>query len=203
MPGSVRARHRSAWGRRRLPTTQYPYRAAGSPFVPGEQLCDGIVIRINVLRGSSQTYDFTPDQWLYGTQRILEQLAGTSRNIGILRATPVLPVSGQTCVSSITPLREWLTRGARCTSSASNAKDELVADALSHAAQGFQGVHLIDMNDAVCPNGTCQAVRDGVLVFRDTQHLTAEFAETMADAMQQRIRVVMPELVNEPAASRP
>lgn len=150
-----------------------------------------------IVMGSSQTYDFTAEQWLHGTQRILEQLSGASRNIGILRATPVLPVSGEMCVNTTTPLRDWLTRGLRCTGSASNARDESVANALSHAAQGFHGVNLIDMNDAVCLDDTCGAVRDGMLVFRDTQHLTVEFAETMKGALQQRILVAMPEFVDD------
>lgn len=122
-----------------------------------------------IVMGSSQTYDFTAEQWLHGTQRILAQLSDASPNIGILRATPVLPVLGEMCVNATTPLRDWLTRGLRCTGSASNVRDERVADALSLAAQGFQGVHLIDMNDAVCPGGTCGAVRDGMLVFRDAE----------------------------------
>ena len=147
-----------------------------------------------IVMGSSQDYDFSPEQWLQGTKRILEALSGASRHLGILRATPALPISGETCVSTSTPLRDWLIQATRCSGSASNARDESIADALKNAAQAFPDTHLIDMNDAVCPEGTCQAEQHGLLVFRDTRHLNAPFVETMADELEKRIKVGMSEL---------
>jgi hypothetical protein len=47
---------------------------------------------------------------------------------------------------------------------------------LGRSAERFSNVHLLDLNDLVCPDGICNAVtEDGLLVFRDSQHLTDRF----------------------------
>ncbi len=39
---------------------------------------------------------------------------------------------------------------------------------------------VIDLNGAICPNGLCRVVANGSIVMRDTHHLTASFAATLA-----------------------
>jgi len=50
-------------------------------------------------------------------------------------------------------------------------------------------VHLVDMDDAVCPQGICHAVVNGQLVYRDQQHLDAAFVETLAAPLAERLGV--------------
>ena len=145
--------------------------------------------------------DFSPDQWLHGSQRILKVLSEASRQVAIMRATPVLPVAGETCVATSTPLRDWLIRSTRCTSDAHNEKDETIANQLIHAARSFSNVAFIDMNNVVCPNGTCTAVVDGILAYRDTHHLSAEYVEAMASMLKKNIELFMPDLFVVPPTS--
>ncbi|MGH8400704.1 MAG: hypothetical protein ACRESU_06335 [Gammaproteobacteria bacterium] len=35
------------------------------------------------------------------------------------------------------------------------------------------------MTDVICPDGQCRAQRDGLIVFRDSQHMTASFTKTL------------------------
>ncbi len=48
------------------------------------------------------------------------------------------------------------------------------------AAASLRNVTLVDLNDAICPTDRCAAVIGGVLVYRDTNHLTATYAATLA-----------------------
>lgn len=150
-----------------------------------------------VVIGSSASYDFNKEQWTNGSRRVLARLSAVADNVGILRATPVLPFSGDVCMSFHTPLRDWLAQNSRCTAPAANAQHDAVIDHLRVAAQTLSNVSIIDMNDAVCPHGLCQAERDGVLTYRDTQHLNAEFVENLAAPLDLHLREAMPDLFVE------
>jgi len=55
------------------------------------------------------------------------------------------------------------------------------------AARDVDGVRLLDLAGVVCPGGTCPASRDGMVVYRDTTHLSATYAETLANWLGERI----------------
>jgi peptidoglycan/LPS O-acetylase OafA/YrhL len=48
------------------------------------------------------------------------------------------------------------------------------------AAEDVEGVRFVDLNDAICPRGTCPAIANGIVTYRDDDHLTATFAATLA-----------------------
>jgi hypothetical protein len=54
---------------------------------------------------------------------------------------------------------------------------------LKEAAKGFDNVTVIDLNPAVCPDGRCYAEMNGEVVFRDSQHLSSHFSETLSEAL--------------------
>ena len=59
--------------------------------------------------------------------------------------------------------------------------DVLVADdPLRAAADGFQGVTLLDFTDVYCGAETCFPVVGGANVYRAQDHLTVTFADTLA-----------------------
>ena len=62
-----------------------------------------------------------------------------------------------------------------------------MAGFLRHAAGRFGNVTVVDLNEAVCPRGQCRAESNGTLVFRDSQHLTAEFVESLASTFAARL----------------
>ncbi|WP_307812865.1 acyltransferase family protein [Micromonospora coerulea] len=102
----------------------------------------------------------------------------------VLRDTPAPRRDIAECVSAH---REQLTKCAVARDAALAGIGPLQAT----AAQGLSGVHLVDLNDAVCPADRCAAVIGGVLVYRDTNHLTATYVRSLAPRLDEQLQVVM------------
>jgi peptidoglycan/LPS O-acetylase OafA/YrhL len=132
-----------------------------------------------VLMGSSYAYDLTRSQWVAGTASLLKPLSVASGRVFILRSTPRLPFDAVACLAQRSDLFRSLIGDDACSASAANPQGDAVYSWLAAAASDFPNVSLIDMTSAICPNGTCHAERDGVLVFRDSQHLTTRFVESL------------------------
>ncbi|WP_346535157.1 acyltransferase family protein [Micromonospora sp. DPT] len=73
-------------------------------------------------------------------------------------------------------------------------RDEVLAAgggiAQERAAEGQPGIHLVNLNDAICPTDRCAPVIGGVLVYRDTNHLTATYARTLAPRLDSALATV-------------
>ena len=52
-------------------------------------------------------------------------------------------------------------------------------------------VHTVDLNHLICPDGTCPAVDDGVLVFSDNNHLTRTRLLQLADPLGEALEPVL------------
>jgi peptidoglycan/LPS O-acetylase OafA/YrhL len=140
-----------------------------------------------VILGSVETYAFTREQWTKGTTRVLSAISNASGHVYLLRATPQLPFNGPSCLSA----RHWPTwlhiRKDACQTPNSSRHADEVYQWLTQASSGFANVSMLDMNDLVCPAGVCYAERNGLVVFRDAQHLTATFAESLGAAFGKRL----------------
>lgn len=55
------------------------------------------------------------------------------------------------------------------------------------AANQVKGVKLVDISESVCPGGTCNAARDGMVIYRDATHISATYAATLADLLGEEI----------------
>jgi len=140
-----------------------------------------------VVLGSVSTYDFTPAQWTEGTARVLSSISGSARHIYLLRGTPHLPFNGPDCLSAHEGRPKWLVPAQVCEAPLSDEHGEQVFQWLQQAGNRFANVQSLDMNDLVCPQGRCSAEQRGMVVFRDSQHITASFAQSLAPAMAQRM----------------
>lgn len=60
-------------------------------------------------------------------------------------------------------------------------------DPLVDAQRRERRVGLVDMTDAVCPEGSCPAVIGNVVVWRDRHHLTATYSASMAEMLLERL----------------
>ena len=145
-----------------------------------------------VMLGTVQSDDFSQAQWVQGTERVLGALSPASGHVYIIRGTPHLPFDGPDCLAA----RNWLpwlhAAKGRCEAPASNVHDEDVYRWLQQATVHFGNVTTIDMNPLICPNGECRAERDGKVVFRDSQHLTASFMQALGPALQERLGLASP-----------
>jgi len=57
------------------------------------------------------------------------------------------------------------------------------------AARKVGGVKLVDLSDVICPGGTCNSARDGMVVYRDATHISATYAETLTDLLGRQIEI--------------
>ena len=136
-----------------------------------------------VFLGSSNA-EFSEDQWVSGSTRVLEKFAPTTGHVFVLRATPKLDFNGLICLSRRSWQQKFFAGTGNCTSDVVNQYADNVYAWLQKAVSKFDNVQVIDMNDFVCPDGACNAEQNGLAVFRDKQHLTNRFVSTLNGKMK-------------------
>ncbi|MDR2164501.1 MAG: acyltransferase [Zoogloeaceae bacterium] len=147
-----------------------------------------------IVLGSSHDYAVTPRDWTEGTRKILQVLSPRAKEIVLIRSTPILPFNALYCLTGNNRLTRFLAGGDRCRAPAANAQNDVVYAALQTAAASFGNVRTLDMNDAICPGGTCRAKQDGYVAFRDNHHLTTRFVQHLGEEFIRRL-----ETANDPA----
>ena len=73
-------------------------------------------------------------------------------------------------------------------------KEAVHDDLMVAAAEGQPGVTVVDMNDLFCRDGSCTPVVGGVVGYRDSHHITATYATTLAPYLEERIEQAVPEV---------
>jgi peptidoglycan/LPS O-acetylase OafA/YrhL len=139
--------------------------------------------------GSSSTYDFSASQWRDGTSRILERLSASAEQVVLIPGTPALTFDGPACLESPYRFSFRLHDSRReCEQALVDETSTVVAGYLVDAAERFDNAHVLNLNDLVCPQRRCAAQRtDGVVVFRDRQHLTNSFVLAQVAEVQRRL----------------
>ncbi|MCL2022497.1 MAG: acyltransferase [Betaproteobacteria bacterium] len=140
-----------------------------------------------VVLASASTLDFTQAQWTEGTARVLDSISAISGRIFILRGTPLLPFDGPNCLSARYERPSWLNDSQACSTIMADEKGTQVFQWQEQAGARFSNVHMLDMNDVVCPHNSCSAELEDMVVYRDSRHLTATFAESLAPEMAKRM----------------
>lgn len=142
-----------------------------------------------VLLGTVDVYDFTQAQWINGTVKVLDVLSPASGHIYLLRDTPGLPFNGPDCLAEHVGRPAWLDMQHACTASAASSHATHVYAWLKQAADHFANVSMLNMNGSICPGGICSAERQGMVVFRDSHHMTASFAASLGSVMAQKLGI--------------
>jgi hypothetical protein len=133
-------------------------------------------------------YGVDPDDVDEADKGMAEGLRATWRavtavdtTVVVLRDSPYLERNAPECVAA-NPRK--LTR---CATDRKSALDAGGGPAHEAAAAGQRGVHLVDLNDAICPVDPCAAVIGGVLIYRDANHLTATYVSSLAPRLRDRL----------------
>jgi peptidoglycan/LPS O-acetylase OafA/YrhL len=148
--------------------------------------------------GLGGTQSFSQTQWIEGTARTLSALAGQVGKIYFLRTTPHIDFDGPDCLASIAGRPKWLGAAQGCETVVDDARDRQVYQWLQQATARFPNVQTLDMNEAICPGNRCGAERNGQIVFRDSQHMTASFAQSLASELERRIGLLQAAASNVP-----
>ena len=128
-------------------------------------------------------YGFTEAQWVDGTARVFDAVAGSAKRVVVLRSTPSVSFDGPSCLAT------HIGVSGACEAPYRNEPDERVFAWQRQAAGRFPNVSALDFNDLICPGGTCAAARGGEVVFRDPQHVTASFAASLGDTVAERLGI--------------
>lgn len=140
-----------------------------------------------VVVASSSEYRLSSEAWFHGTHRVLRSLSASSGSVAILRDTPRLEFDAAACVAR----KSWRPRALRrrtCEAVLDPRAGEAVFQALRRAARGYRNAYVVDMRPHVCPGSPCAVYRDGMLVYRDTHHLTAAFSVTLHDELAHQLK---------------
>ena len=171
------------------------YEMAGGDYVVCAEWRDKVLDYIDqtspdlVFVGSASTYRFTANDWIDGTASILERISPSAGSVVLIPGTPALSFDGPSCLEDPWRFSFRLASGEReCEEQRSGDYPERVANYLREAAGAFDNVAVLDLNNLVCPEGRCAAsTREGIAVFRDSQHVTATFANSLVPAALEQL----------------
>jgi len=145
-----------------------------------------------VVAASSSAYDpfvrrdrDAQSAWQRGLEVSLERLGRTADHVVLVRDTPRPGVHVPSCLARA--LSRDGTPGSTCTFALSAA---VLPDAVAverAAVARHAGVAYLDLNDAVCDEPGCPVERDGMILYHDTQHLSATFARSLAEEFWNRL----------------
>jgi hypothetical protein len=62
-----------------------------------------------------------------------------------------------------------------------------IYQAVISAAANIENVRVIDMSDAICGSDSCATEQGDLVKYRDTDHLTSRYAESLAEALQTQL----------------
>jgi peptidoglycan/LPS O-acetylase OafA/YrhL len=128
--------------------------------------------------------DQVPAAWRAGMVRTMTALS-TVPHVVVLRDTPRPRIDVPACLST------HLSRPDRCSfPRAGHTGLDARLVAAEHAAGGSR-LSTLDLSPLVCPGTACQVVdRAGVVVYRDSHHLTATFSENLGPKVAARLLAV-------------
>jgi peptidoglycan/LPS O-acetylase OafA/YrhL len=119
-----------------------------------------------------------------GSQKFLDQLAPYTRKIVIVDPTP----------ETATPMIDCLSTGVdarQCDQAAVFQPGTASVEAVWRGiADARDDVSLVNLDSLVCPGGVCPSEIDGVVTFKDTNHLTDAFARTIVAPFLARLAAV-------------
>jgi peptidoglycan/LPS O-acetylase OafA/YrhL len=117
----------------------------------------------------------------------LARLADSTGRLYLLAPTPILRGDGPACLARHAWRPSWLVGRGGCVEPRVEPPGQDAA--LARLVDGLANASVIDLNDEVCPGGQCRAERSGLIVFRDRLHLSAEFAESLAEEMVEAMAI--------------
>ncbi len=126
--------------------------------------------------------------WSAGLEASLRQLRAAGIPVILVRDSPTPATNIRNCLS----YADW--RGvpeSRCATPRSLAVSEAITDAERSVAEAIPGVRFVDFSSIFCDQTTCPAVRDGIIVYRDGDHLTTRYATHLAGPLKDLLLPMM------------
>lgn len=134
--------------------------------------------------GNTASYPFTEEQIEAGSKRILSRLSPVLRDIYIIEPSPLLGFNGAECL-----MQKNNESNDACTSHMlSNKSYNQAFRVLESLTKNYENTHWLETASFICPDGFCSAERNGIIVFRDSQHLTVDFAKFAVEHFKSHLK---------------
>ena len=124
-----------------------------------------------------------------GVGRTLRKLSASGARMALLRDTPEFPFDVTSCLARV-ERHSWYPSDA-CDLPIARVLDPQIYAAEQSAAADLPTVKLIDMDAALCPQGTCKAVVNGRVMYRDTHHLAGRSAAALEPLLDSQIAAAL------------
>jgi hypothetical protein len=130
-----------------------------------------------------------------GVVQVAQAIKASGIPVLAIKDTPFHREAVPTCLARASTRGLGLTESmVACSSKA--AKVLFEDSAVNYAALQYDGLQLLDFDDAfVDANGTCPPIIGNVIVYRDSHHMTATYAATLAPAPSRRLRAALPDIL--------
>jgi peptidoglycan/LPS O-acetylase OafA/YrhL len=122
------------------------------------------------------------EAWGAGLAETVVSLSAAS-NVIILTDTPHFEIAPSVCLSAN------LDNAAACSASPQHALWPAISELEKSIAIAHGGV-VVDFTPILCSPTSCPVILNNVLVYRDSHHLTATFAESLAPALLDELKAV-------------
>lgn len=139
----------------------------------------------------SDIYQFEKQEFIDGTKKILDEITPFTQQIVIIRPTNGLPFDGLECLSRQRWQKRLIGSVSDCRAKTDNDANRKSYEWLVSISKEYNNVKILDMNDMVCPAGNCSAEMNGLVVYRDSKHLSAHFVESLSQSFDFNVEKII------------
>lgn len=132
-----------------------------------------------IIVGSASIYEQATDVWESGTRSVLDNLSQGSSRVVLLVDPPPAGIDIPSCLAL--EAWRWGPLAPDCRPIGDPRAQERAA-AQGRVARSVAGVEILDLRNDVCVIGECGAMSDGLIRYRDGDHISVEFAKTFTPA---------------------
>lgn len=125
------------------------------------------------------------EDWRSGTRRTLGALATAGLQVATIRDNPRAGFDISACLAR--SIRHSWYPGGSCEMRRSVVLNEAVFEAEKASVSDLRNVHFFDLTDQLCNKDVCWAVRGGVILYRDNNHLTGAFTESLLPVLEREL----------------
>jgi peptidoglycan/LPS O-acetylase OafA/YrhL len=137
----------------------------------------------SIYQEKDSTKPIDPANWERGTRETLLAIAGDGIPVKVIRDTPHAEYDISQCLAQAA----WDGRTVCAPLSRDSALSPLVYQAEVSGAANLPNVKFVDMTDDICSPNICDLQRGNVILYRDSNHLTASYAESLSDALKKKL----------------
>jgi peptidoglycan/LPS O-acetylase OafA/YrhL len=122
-------------------------------------------------------------EWEKGSRETFLAVARPGVAVRLIRDTPHAPYDVPSCWAQLA----WNGRAACPPLVRADALSADIFEAEVRAAANIANVKVIDMSDSICGSDRCETKKGDMVLFRDSDHLTSTYVESLADELQMQL----------------